>query len=230
MVKIFIDPGHGGNDPGAVANGLKEKDLTLKIAKKIQSLLSEYEGVSVKLSRTTDVYLSLSERADMANKWEADFFISVHINAGGGTGFESYIYNKPNTKSVAYQNVIHPEIMKAIGNVKDRGKKRANFAVVRETKMPAILTENLFIDNSSDAAKLKSDSFLSQIAFGHVQGLVKAFGLKKKAASKSSPAKPAVSNQKEVYRVQVGAFADRKNAEKLAAELKKKGYPAFITK
>ena len=230
MVKIFIDPGHGGNDPGAVANGLKEKDLTLKIAKKIQSLLSEYEGVSVKLSRTTDVYLSLSERADMANKWEADYFISVHINAGGGTGFESYIYNKPSTKSVAYQNVIHPEIMKAIGNVKDRGKKRANFAVVRETKMPAILTENLFIDNSSDAAKLKSDSFLSQIAFGHVQGLVKAFGLKKKAASKSSPAKPAVSNQKEVYRVQVGAFADRKNAEKLAAELKKKGYPAFITK
>ena len=230
MVKIFIDPGHGGNDPGAVANGLKEKDLTLKIAKKIQSLLSEYEGVSVKLSRTTDVYLSLSERADMANKWEADYFISVHINAGGGTGFESYIYNKPSTKSVAYQNVIHPEIMKAIGNVKDRGKKRANFAVVRETKMPAILTENLFIDNSSDAAKLKSDSFLSQIAFGHVQGLVKAFGLKKKAAAKPAPAKPAASNQKEVYRVQVGAFADRKNAEKLAAELKKKGYPAFITK
>lgn len=231
MVKIFIDPGHGGSDPGAVANGLKEKDLTLKIAKKIQSLLSEYEGVSVKLSRTTDVYSPLSERADMANKWGADYFISVHINAGGGTGFESYIY-KGNVSSatIANQNVVHQEIMKAIGNVKDRGKKRANFAVVRETKMPAILTENLFIDHSADASKLKSDSFLSQIAFGHVQGLVKAFGLKKKAAAKPAPPKPAASNKKEVYRVQVGAFADRKNAEKLAAELKKKGYPVFITK
>ncbi|TVZ75389.1 N-acetylmuramoyl-L-alanine amidase [Aeribacillus composti] len=221
MVKIFIDPGHGGNDPGAVANGLKEKELTLKIAKKIQSLLGEYQNISVKLSRTTDVYLSLSQRADLANKCGADYFISVHINAGGGTGFESYIYNgSVSSATIAYQNVMHQEIMKAISGVKDRGKKRANYAVLRETKMPAILTENLFIDNSSDAGKLKSDAFLDQIAFGHVQGLVKAFGLKKKAAS----------NQKEVYRVQVGAFADRKNAEKLAAELKKKGYPAFITK
>ena len=231
MVKIFIDPGHGGKDPGAVGNGLKEKDLTLKITKKIQSLLGEYQNISVKLSRTTDVYLSLSERANLANDWGADFFLSIHINAGGGTGFESYIYNgSVSSATIAYQNVMHQEIMKAIGGVKDRGKKRANYAVLRETKMPAILTENLFIDNSSDAAKLKSDSFLSQIAFGHVQGLVKAFGLKKKAAAKPSSAKPAASNQKEVYRVQVGAFNDKKNAERLVAELKKKGYPAFITK
>jgi N-acetylmuramoyl-L-alanine amidase len=188
MVKIFIDPGHGGNDPGTVANGLKEKELTLKIAKKIQSLLGEYQNISVKLSRTTDVYLSLSERADMANGWGADYFISVHINAGGGTGFESYIYNgSVSSATIAYQNVMHQEIMKAIGNVKDRGKKRANFAVVRETKMPAILTENLFIDNANDATKLKSDSFLSQIAFGHVQGIVKAFGLKKSGSSTSKP-------------------------------------------
>lgn len=188
MVKIFIDPGHGDNDPGAVANGLKEKDLTLKIAKKIQSLLSEYERVSVKLSRITDVYLPLSERADLANKWGADYFISVHINSGGGTGFESYIYNgSVSSATIAYQNVMHQEIMRAIGNVKDRGKKRANFAVVRETKMPAILTENLFIDHSADASKLKSDSFLSQIAFGHVQGIVKAFGLKKSGSSTSKP-------------------------------------------
>src|SRR5690606_9045497 len=64
--------------------------------------------------------------------------------------------------------------------VRDRGKKRANFAVLRETKMPALLTENLFIDNASDAAKLKSEQFLLQIAHGHVIGLERAFGLKKK--------------------------------------------------
>lgn len=180
-IKIMLDPGHGGKDPGAVANGLREKDLTLAIVKHIGRLLSEYEGVEVHYTRTDDRFLELSERTAIANKLNVDYFISVHINAGGGTGFESYIYNgNVSNATIAYQNVIHPEIMKAIRNVRDRGKKRANFAVLRETKMPALLTENLFIDNASDAAKLKSEQFLLQIAHGHVIGLEKAFGLKKK--------------------------------------------------
>jgi N-acetylmuramoyl-L-alanine amidase len=181
MVRIVLDAGHGGNDPGAVANGLKEKDLTLTIVKHIGRMLGDYEDAEVLYTRTDDRYLSLEERAAIANKLKADYLISVHINAGGGKGFESYIYNgNVSAKTVAYQNVIHAEIMKAIGGVRDRGKKRANYAVLRETKMPALLTENLFIDNAIDAAKLKSDQFLQQIAYGHVQGIVKAFGLKKK--------------------------------------------------
>src|SRR5699024_11444864 len=84
MVKIFIDPGHGGSDGGAAANGLKEKDVTLKIAKKIRSRLGNYEGVGTKMSRTTDKYISLTGRTNMANSWNADFFLSIHINAGGG--------------------------------------------------------------------------------------------------------------------------------------------------
>jgi N-acetylmuramoyl-L-alanine amidase len=180
-MKLVIDWGHGGSDPGAVGNGLREKDLTMKIGKMIGDMLLDYEGVEVIYTRTSDCYLSLEERAEIANKACADFFLSVHINAGGGTGFESYIYNgNVSAKTIAYQNVIHGEIVRAIGNVKDRGKKRANYAVLRETKMPAILTENLFIDNTDDAAKLKSEQFLLQVAHGHVQGIVKAFGLKKK--------------------------------------------------
>ncbi|NUK31055.1 N-acetylmuramoyl-L-alanine amidase [Parageobacillus sp. VR-IP] len=180
-MKFVIDWGHGGSDPGAVGNGLREKDLTMKIGKMIGDMLGEYEGVQVIYTRTSDCYLSLEERAEIANKACADFFLSVHINAGGGTGFESYIYNgNVSAKTIACQNVIHGEIMRAIGNVKDRGKKRANYAVLRLTNMPAILTENLFIDNANDAAKLKSDQFLQQIAYGHVIGLEKAFGLKKK--------------------------------------------------
>jgi N-acetylmuramoyl-L-alanine amidase len=224
-MKIVLDAGHGGHDPGAVANGLREKDLTLAIVKHIGRMLGEYEGVEVIYTRTDDRYLSLEERAAIANKLKADLLISVHINAGGGTGFESFIYNGGVSQAtIAYQNVIHQEILKAIGNVTDRGKKRANYAVLRETKMPAILTENLFIDNKTDAAKLKSEQFLLQIAHGHVQGIVKAFGLKKK--TKQQP-QPKASDRK-LYRVQVGAFADRKNAERLAEELKKKGYPAII--
>ncbi|WP_044895970.1 N-acetylmuramoyl-L-alanine amidase family protein, partial [Bacillus alveayuensis] len=184
MVRIALDAGHGGKDSGAVGNGLREKDLTLAMTKHTGRMLGEYEGVEVIYIRTDDRYLSLEERVAIANKAGADFFLSFHVNAGGGTGFESYIYNgNVGAKTIAFQNVIHQEIMKAIGNVRDRGKKRANFAVLRGTKMPALLTENLFIDNVNDATKLKSEQFLLQIAHGHVQGIVKAFGLKKRAAA-----------------------------------------------
>lgn len=189
MLKIFIDPGHGGTDPGATANGLLEKYLTLAISLKIKSLLSQYENVQVKLSRETDKYLSLSERARMANAWGADYFMSIHINAGGGTGFETFIHTNASNASVANQNVIHPEILRPL-DFRDRGKKRANYAVLRETKMPAILTENGFIDNASDAAKLKQSAYIDKIAQGHVNGLVKAFGLKKKAQSTKTTNKP----------------------------------------
>ncbi|MCL9970341.1 N-acetylmuramoyl-L-alanine amidase [Anoxybacillus kestanbolensis] len=224
-MKIVLDAGHGGHDPGAIANGLREKDLTLAIVKHIGKMLEEYEGVEILYTRTDDRFLELSERAAIANKAGADFFLSVHINAGGGTGFESYVHPNANSATIAYQNVIHAEIMKSLGNVNDRGKKRANYAVLRETKMPAILTENLFIDNPNDAAKLKSEQFLLQIAYGHVEGIAKAFGLKKKAEPQP---KEKTTQEKKLYRVQVGAFSDRKNAERLVEELKKKGYSAVI--
>src|SRR5699024_7368017 len=94
VVKIFIDPGHGGNDPGAQGHGLKEKDLTLDIANRIVKYLNQYQSVEIKMSRTTDKTVSLSERTKMANDWGADYFVSVHINSCcGATGFESYIHN-----------------------------------------------------------------------------------------------------------------------------------------
>lgn len=176
MVKLFIDPGHGGTDTGAVGNGLREKDLTLAIALRIRDLLEGYQNVDVRLSRENDSTLSLTQRTDMANNWGADYFISIHINAGGGTGFESYIYTSASQNSVNYQNIIHSEIMKLL-NIVDRGKKSANFHVVRETNMPALLTENGFIDNPQDAEKLKQTSFLDLIAQGHVNGLIQVFGL-----------------------------------------------------
>jgi N-acetylmuramoyl-L-alanine amidase len=222
-MKIILDAGHGGKDPGAVGNGLQEKDLTLAIVKYIGRFLEGYEGVNVLYTRTDDRFLELSERADIANRADADYFLSIHINAGGGTGFETYIHTNASSKSVAYQNVIHPEVMAAIGNVADRGKKRANHAVTRETHMPAMLGENLFID-SADANKLKSDSFLQQIALGYVNGMAKAFGLVKKQAPAPQPAP-----SDKLYRVQVGAFRDRNNAETLLQQLKAKGFDGFIT-
>ncbi|WP_404330278.1 N-acetylmuramoyl-L-alanine amidase [Mesobacillus maritimus] len=234
MVKIFIDPGHGGTDSGAVGSGLQEKNLTLQIAKKMQQLLLTYENVQVRLSRETDKTMSLRQRTDMANNWNADFLISVHINAGGGTGFETFIYPGVGGVTKRNQDILHAEVMKELDGVRDRGKKRADFFMLRESKMDAILTENLFIDNSGDVAKLKQASILNKIAQGHVNGVVKAYGLRKKAVAKPAPSptpKPAPTKPTPTQpdkggsalmdkAIVIGGFPDFASAEMLAARLK----------
>lgn len=183
MVKVFIDAGHGGTDPGAVGNGLQEKNLTLQIATRIKNILiAEYNNVSVLMSRTGDQTLTLTQRTNAANSWGADFLLSVHINAGGGTGYEDFIYPGTGTPTTTYQNTIHAEILKLV-NFTDRGKKQQNFHMLRESNMPALLTENGFIDNATDATKLKTASFIESLARGHVNGIVKCFNLPKKSTA-----------------------------------------------
>jgi len=226
-VKIFIDPGHGGRDPGAVANGLREKDLTLAIAKECNRVLNEeYEGVQTKMSRTGDTYPSLSARTKAANDWGADYFVSIHINAGGGTGFESYIFNGTvSSKTKEYQKKVH-QVIAAGDGWADRGMKRANFAVLRETRMSALLTENGFIDRKEDAAKLKDPAFLKKLGRLHAEGIAKAFGLRKKA--KPAP-KPDPKPSEGVWIVQTGAFKDKDNAEERAKLIKEKtGLDSYI--
>src|SRR5690625_1015691 len=142
MVKIYIDPGHGGSDSGSSGNDLLEKDITLKIALSVRDELNNYEDVSVKLSRTTDKTVSLSERTNEANQWGADYFLSIHLNAGKGTGFESYIHSSlsSSSKTAKRRSKIHEEVMNT-NQLKDRGKKSANLHVLRETQMSAVLTE-----------------------------------------------------------------------------------------
>lgn len=214
MIKIFIDPGHGGSDPGSMGNGLQEKNLTLQIATTLRDiLLNEYEGVSILLSRTSDQTVSLNERTNAANNWGADYYLSIHINAGGGTGFESYIDPGVGSPTTTYQDIIHDEIVMVV-DFANRGKKTANFHVLRETRMPAMLTENGFIDNTNDTSKLKSTSYLSTIARGHANGLARAFNLTRK---------PTI-----LYKVQIGAFRIKSNADNLASEAKSKGFDAIV--
>ncbi|MBD8068195.1 N-acetylmuramoyl-L-alanine amidase [Bacillus sp. PS06] len=214
MVKIFIDPGHGGNDSGAVGNGLEEKRLTLQIALSLRNILmNEYEAVSVRLSRTSDQTVSLTDRTTAANNWNADYYLSIHVNAGGGTGFESFIYPGIGSPTTSYQNLVHEEILRQV-DFRDRGKKTANFHVLRATRMPALLTENGFIDHAEDAEKLKSTSFLNQIARGHANGIARAFNLKKKPTN--------------LYKVQIGAFRNKSNADALASEASSKGFESIV--
>ncbi|AGE63582.1 sporulation-specific N-acetylmuramoyl-L-alanine amidase [Bacillus subtilis] len=215
MVKIFIDPGHGGSDPGATGNGLQEKTLTLQIALALRTILTnEYEGVSLLLSRTSDQFVSLNDRTNAANNWGADFFLSIHVNSGGGTGFESYIYPGVGAPTTTYQSTIHSEVIQAV-DFADRGKKTANFHVLRESAMPALLTENGFIDTVADANKLKTSSFIQSLARGHANGLEQAFNLKKTSSSG-------------LYKVQIGAFKVKANADSLASKAEAKGFDSIV--
>ncbi|MDO6448072.1 N-acetylmuramoyl-L-alanine amidase [Oceanobacillus profundus] len=182
MMKLYLDPGHGGTDPGAIGNGLQEKNVNLTIALKVRDILNrDYEGHSIRMSRTIDTTRSLAQRTNDANSWGANYFVSIHINAGGGTGYEDFIYNgSVSNNTVAYRDKLHAEIMKQV-DFTNRGKKRANFHVLRESRMPAVLTENGFIDNASDAAKLKSNAYLDRIALGHADGIAQALGLRRKS-------------------------------------------------
>ncbi|KZS45686.1 cell wall hydrolase [Paenibacillus glucanolyticus] len=184
MKKVWIDAGHGGKDPGAVGNGLREKDIVLTVSLGVKERLErDYEGVKVFLSRSTDVFLELKERTDAANKAGADILVSIHCNAGGGAGgFESFRYTNALAASRSLQNVLHTEIMGALKpfGVIDRGQKAANLHMCRESKMPAVLSENLFIDVTTDVAKLKRQEVIDALIVGHVSGIAKYLGLKKK--------------------------------------------------
>lgn len=225
-MKVCIDPGHGGTDPGATGNGLKEKDLTLyRSLRTAKTLQANYQNVEVLMTRTNDATVSLQRRCDIANNWGADFFISNHTNAGGGTGFESYRLPGAYASTVQKQTAIHNEIMaylKGYG-LRDRGLKTANFQVLRATKMSAVLIECLFIDYSSDASLLKQQHFQDELADATARGIAKALGLQ----AKPKPT-PAPANGK-LYRVQIGAYKVKANAEKQLAKAKAVGFTdAFI--
>lgn len=180
LPKVYLDPGHGGSDAGAVGNGLQEKALTLDIALQTRAILLANWAVDVRMSRTSDVTRSLAERTNDANAWGADIFVSVHINAGGGTGFESYRYVTANSATINLQNAVHSRVlagMRSVGSVVDRGTKSQNFHVLRETRMPAVLTENLFIDTLADANLLKRAALITATARGHAEGIAAHLGL-----------------------------------------------------
>ncbi|ARI76895.1 N-acetylmuramoyl-L-alanine amidase [Halobacillus mangrovi] len=221
-MKLYLDPGHGGSDPGASGNGLLEKDINLDIALRIRSnLLDGYENVEVLMSRTEDSTKSLTERTDEANVWGADYYLSIHCNAFNGTaqGYEDFIHDRLSDSSITaqYQDIIHPEVMK-VNELVDRGQKKANFHVLRESNMPALLTENGFIDNAEDAALIKQAAWREKVAQGHVNGLAKAFNLQKKT-----------DNTVTIYKVIAGSFRSRKSAEKRVAYLDSEGIEAFVS-
>lgn len=187
-ISIYLDPGHGGNEPGAISGGVQEKVLNLKVALKVEKLLKE-KGYEVIMSRRTDKFVNLSDRAQEANKLKADIFVSVHHNAFMKTasGIETYSYNglgnsknimSNNSKrllnSTVLSNAIHSKLISNTG-ANDRNNRKANFHVIRETTMPAVLLELGYMDNTKERAKLVTDAYQNKLAKGIVEGLVNYF-------------------------------------------------------
>ncbi|WP_427157151.1 N-acetylmuramoyl-L-alanine amidase family protein [Aliinostoc sp. HNIBRCY26] len=167
-MKICIDPGHGGTDPGAIGKDpfvLNEKDVTLSISLLLKTELED-KGHTVVLTRDKDVAVSLSNRAKIANQNNVDIFISIHCNSSenkDAEGIETWIF--PNsTVGKKLAEPVQNSLVTAFPNHKKRGIREDNFQVLRETNMPAILVECEFISNPTQLKFLSDKDNQEKIA------------------------------------------------------------------
>ncbi len=171
-MRIYLDPGHGGSDPGAVSK-IREADHTLAYALELGRVLTRL-GLQVAYSRTTDTFVSLSDRGKMANQAAADYFIGIHFNAGGGVGIETFALS-PGGNAEKLAIPVQGSLVSHT-RMANRGVKFANFQVLRDTKMPAILIEGGFVD-SEDADKIKTEANKQNFVRGVSKGLCAFLGL-----------------------------------------------------
>ncbi len=195
---IVLDPGHGGQDAGTQNKALKldEKNFTLDVAKRLRVLL-EKQGFKVVMTRTDDRFIPLAGRAEIANRAEADLFISIHFNAVGGApavnGSETYVmtpqfhrstgsplrdpsdsvanpgnFNDPWNALLGYH--MQAQMVGRLGTF-DRGLKRARFAVLRLVKSPAVLVEAGYLSNEAEAKKIATSAYRAEIAEALAQGV-----------------------------------------------------------
>lgn len=168
---VVLDPGHGGSDPGATY-GKDEKWYNLDIALRLEKLLKE-RGVNVRLTRTTDVFVGLDERAEMANEWGADVFISIHHNALMKAMHGTMTFYYPTSyKGKEYATIIHNDLIKNLGS-NDLGIKSANFVVLKKTKMPAVLVEIGCLTNDEELAKLNTEEYRQKAAESLCESILK---------------------------------------------------------
>lgn len=241
MVKIAIDAGHGKFTPGKRSpDGEREWYFNDAVVRAAIEELNNYENVSILRtddpSGNTDV--GLTTRTNKANAWKADVFVSCHHNAltgvwGSHTGVETFYMqgNSPTSQSAQIANKLHPRVVGSMG-IANRGVRTANFAVLRQTNMPAILVEGGFMDSKIDIIRMRDASRLKAQGESIALGLAAHFGLKRKAAPKP-PEVTTVSNPR-LFRVrkswaddksQIGAFSVVNTAKGVAE--KHVGYKVF---
>lgn len=222
---IVLDPGHGGKDPGACGNGLQEAVITLAVCKLMKTEL-ERHGFTVIMTREDDRYLTLSERAEIANRAGAHLFISDHCNSAAGntaTGVETFVH--PNEVSGANLSVNISNRLSSVLGLRNRGAKEANFAVLRQTKMSAILIENAFISTPADAAILRDRQ--KDIANAITTEVLAFYGISCDGSHGTAPNNTSTQGST-FYRVVVGSYLDKVKASEVEAKLDNSGYNAFL--
>lgn len=220
MRTVFIGVGHGGADPGSLNGTKKEKDMALETALALDMELMRH-GVITKMSRYKDESDSATDEIKECNAFKPDIAVDIHFNAGGGEGFECYVQSKSSTSKELGQN-IEKEVI-AISQ-KSRGVKtrltsagKDYYGFLRECSCTAIILEGCFIDNPVDLTKFDEKHETEALAVAYAKGILKTLGIQYK------------EQEEKLYRVQVGAFRNKQNAERLKTELAGKGYSAFIT-
>ena len=218
--KVIIDAGHGGAEPGAVYEGRKEKDDALQLAYDLENAL-ERRGIQVEYTRVSDVYDSPYEKAAIANRSDADLFLSLHRNAmpvpGTASGIESLVYSDEGTAGLLARNINRE--LASVGWTDLGVIDRPGLVVLRRTRMPAVLVEAGFIDNPQDNAFF--DANLAATADAIADGVLRTF--------EELEQQPAVSGEQPgFYMVQTGIYRRRENAEEELRELEEQGIPGFL--
>lgn len=223
MAKVFLSAGHGGSDPGAVAYGLKEKDINLNTLLACNEVLVKH-GVTTILSRSKDENDPVRQEVKEANASGASLAVSFHANAGGGDGFEAYYYTS-NAKGKKLAE-LGEKYVKALGQ-NSRGIKSGNHLYfLKHTNMTAVLFESFFVDNDKD--NNIGDTVKEQKAFGiaYAKAILEYLGIKYNDLSTNSSNDSSTS----LYLVQVGAYKKKKNAEDALKKVKKAGFTDAVIK
>lgn len=178
--KVFIGIGHGGSDPGAVANGLKESNLALDIGMRLNSLLKA-AGVFTLVSRTADVDDDLTDKISRCNVFNPDLALDIHINAGGGEGWEAFVYSGGGTSKLLAQN-IEQEVKKITISRGLKTKLNSSgtdyFGFIRQIQAPSVILEAAFIDNAKDVERIKTGEGRQKFAEAYAAGILKTLGIK----------------------------------------------------
>ena len=218
MFKIAYGAGHNSFTKNGIPGGESEWFLNDRIARYFAEEAKKYP---VELLRVDDALasVSLAKRCKAANDWGADFFLSIHHNAGinGGSGGGLVAFSSPGSvKGAQYRDAIYDACMASGGLKGDRwdGTLEHGYYVLKNTDMPAVLMEYGFMDSTVDAPVIVTDEYARAMARATMEGIAKVAGL---------------TANKTIYRVQVGAFNQKENAYALAQTFKDSGYDAFIT-
>lgn len=230
MIKIAIDAGHGLHTPGKrTPDGEREWSFNHKVAIAIVEKLRIYKNVEILRlddpTGTTDI--PLKTRTDRANAWQADVLVSCHHNAylgkwGGHGGVETYTLPRSSERSIQLANQVHPLVVKAMG-LRDRGRKRSNLHMLRESKMPAILVEGGFMDSTTDIESLRNEEKLKAQGEAIGQGLALYFKLKAQVNSiyRYGDKNAAIGNlQKALNELGYGLVVDNQFGPALLAAVK----------